>query len=187
MQQIIKVKISSVSLNTGQIDGVPKNARSIKDERYQSLKQSIINDPEFMELKPLYVYDNVVIAGNMRLRACRELKWKEIPIIRIPKSFPPEKLRALAIKDNTHYGEHDWDALANEWSDNPLKEWGISKDYVAFNPNLTPETSQAQVTDQDINNMQNKLNDQYSGTQNNTIFEIICPKCGHEFKVNSPR
>lgn len=146
MQQIIKVKISSVFINTGQIKGVPRNPRLIKDERYKALLKSIEEDPEFMEFRPLYVYQNVVIGGNMRLRACRQLKWKEIPIIRIPKKFSSKKLRSLAIKDNTHYGEHDWDILANEWSDSPLKEWGVFKDYVAFNPNLNPETSTAIVT-----------------------------------------
>ena len=29
------------------------------------------------------------------------------------------------IKDNVSGGEWDWDILANEWSDDPLEEWGL--------------------------------------------------------------
>lgn len=186
MQQIVKVKISSLHINTGQIEGVPRNARFIKDDKFQLLIRSIEEDPEFMELKPLYVYRSVVIGGNMRLRACRQLKWKEVPVINIPDGFPPEKLRALAIKDNTHYGEHDWDVLANEWSDSPLREWGVFKEYVPFSPNYEPQSSQSEITDDDIIESQDKLDNQFTDSDP-LIFNIICPSCGHEFKVKSPR
>ncbi|OPZ49333.1 MAG: hypothetical protein BWY95_00126 [Bacteroidetes bacterium ADurb.BinA104] len=183
--QIEWVKISTLEVNSGQIEGVPTNPRFIKDSGFRALVQSISEDPDFMSANPLKVYKNVVIGGNMRLRACRELKWKEIPIVRFPDDTPPDILKARAIKDNHHYGEDDWDALANEWDDVPLNEWGVFKDHVTFNPNLSPETAQGQVTEADINHAQTELSNQFVSSEPQ-MFEIICPKCGNEFNVKVP-
>ncbi|CAB4152429.1 hypothetical protein UFOVP615_11 [uncultured Caudovirales phage] len=42
------VKISDLSPNTGQVEGLPKNPRIIKDERYKKLLKSIKEDPEML-------------------------------------------------------------------------------------------------------------------------------------------
>lgn len=184
MQQIIKVPVNSLQLNNGQIDGVPKNPRFIKDTRYKQLIESLKARPQMTEVKPLWVYDNVVISGNMRLRAVRELKWKDVPAIILPAETSVEDLCAYVVLDNTHYGEHDWDALANEWSEFPLLDWGVHKDYVAYQPNLDPDEAGKDVTQDDINKMQGTLDNKYNGIHNSTV-EMICPKCGHAFKVES--
>jgi ParB-like chromosome segregation protein Spo0J len=156
MLQIVKVPVASLQLNNGQIEGVPKNPRLIKDARYKELLQSLRDRPAMTEIKPLWVYDNVVVSGNMRLRAVKELKWKEVPVIQLPKETPKEDLCAYVILDNTHYGEHDWDALGNEWSDKPLIEWGITQDYVDQEPEPDDEAKQGK--------------------------DITCPHCGETFK-----
>lgn len=60
--------------NTGQIPGLPQNPRFIKDERFEALVRSVIDDPEMLELRELLVVEYadqyVTIAGNMRQRAC---------------------------------------------------------------------------------------------------------------------
>ena len=185
--EIELVKINSLSLNTGQIEGVPANPRLIKDPQYKRLLKSIQDDPEFMTYKPLYVFNNIVIGGNMRLRACKELKWKEIPIMRIPEDTPIEKIKAFIVKDNSHYGENDWDAFANEWSDSPLVDWGAMKtDYnSSFEPNLSPETSEGLITDDDIAKTNEKLNGAFA--EGHTQFlEVCCPKCAHVFDIKKP-
>lgn len=184
--EIELVKINSLSLNTGQIEGVPANPRLIKDAQYKRLLNSIEEDPEFMEFKPIYVFRDIVVGGNMRLRACKELKWKEVPIMRLPDDTPIDKLKAFIVKDNSHYGENDWDAFANEWSDSPLVEWGAMKtDYNSFSPNLSPETSQGDVTNKDIINAGNKLNGAF--TEGHTEFiEVCCPKCANVFDIKKP-
>lgn len=183
MHQIIKVPVASLQLNTGQIEGVPKNPRFIKDTWFNQLLQSLRDRPGMTEIKPLWVYKNVVISGNMRLRAVRELKWREVPVIRLPDETTADDLCAYAIIDNTHAGDHDWDALANEWSDKPLVEWGVHKEYVAYDPNLIPEMGNNNVTDDDIKKTQDDLDNRFSGVHNETV-DVICPKCGHEFKTN---
>lgn len=128
MQQQL-IKISLLKNNTGQVEGLPKNPRLIKDQKYAKLKASLESDPEMMELREVIAYDNdgelVVICGNMRLRALKELGIKEVPVKVLPKETPAEKLRAYTIKDNVGFGEDSWDDLANDWDAVELEEWGL--------------------------------------------------------------
>ena len=127
--QVRSVKISELSLNAGQIEGLPANPRFIRDERYAELVKSIQDDPEMIELRELIVYPlekkYIVICGNMRLRALRELGHKSAPCKVLDVATPLKKLKAYAIKDNISFGEHDWDALANGWDGDELAEWGL--------------------------------------------------------------
>ena len=67
----------------------------------------------------------VVIGGNMRLRACKELGMETVPCKVLPADTPVAKLREYAIKDNNGFGEDDWDVLANEWDAEELQDWGM--------------------------------------------------------------
>jgi len=84
------IPISKLKLNTGQVEGLPKNPRFIRDEKYAKLKKSLTDDPEMLNLRELVAVQNngsyVVIMGNMRLRALRELGVTEAPV----KVLPPE-------------------------------------------------------------------------------------------------
>ena len=83
-----KIDISDVFLNDGQIDGLPKNPRTISKARLDRLCKSILSLPEMTEAREIIVYPYkdgyVVIGGNMRLRAYkpqplqREKRWKRI-------------------------------------------------------------------------------------------------------------
>lgn len=129
MQETKNISIKLLLLNTGQIEGLPKNPRFIKDERFEALKKSIQDDPEMLELRELIVYPHedkyVVIAGNMRLRASKELGFKEMPCKVLDADTPVEKLRKYTIKDNVSFGQDDFDSLANEWDLDELKDCGI--------------------------------------------------------------
>ena len=122
-----KIQISKINLNNGQLEGVPKNPRFIRDGKFELLKKSIEEDPEMIELRELIVVPlddkYVCIAGNMRLRALRELGYKEAPCKVI--DYDDKKLRAIATKDNMPYGDWDWDLIANEWDTDELEEWGF--------------------------------------------------------------
>jgi hypothetical protein len=135
----VLIKITNLHLNTGQIPGVPANPRFIKDESYEKLKQSIIDDPEMLDLRELLVYPHpekkghfIIIGGNMRYRICKELKYKTIPCKEIPKETSAEKLRAYLIKDNVGFGDWDTDLLANDWNTGDLEAWGV--DIPDFDP-----------------------------------------------------
>jgi len=123
------IKINKLIGNNGQINGLPKNPRIIRDAKFEKLKQSIIDDPEMLELREVIAYDNngelVVIAGNMRLKASQEVGIKEVPCKILPQETSVAKLRAYIIKDNVSFGENNWDDLANEWDSDQLEEWGM--------------------------------------------------------------
>lgn len=132
--KIQQVALSKLHLNTGQIEGVPKNPRIIKDERFESLKKSIQDDPEMLELREIIAYDNggelVIVGGNMRYRALKDLGIKEAPVKILPQETAPEKIRAFIIKDNVAFGQNDWDILANEWEVDELTDWGLECDFL---------------------------------------------------------
>jgi DNA modification methylase len=67
----------------------------------------------------------VIIGGNMRYRACKELGYKELPCKVLDAETPVEKLRQYAIKDNENFGEYDWDEVANSWDTAEMEDWGV--------------------------------------------------------------
>lgn len=123
------IKVSNLKNNSGQIEGLPKNPRILKDDKFIKLKKSLQDDPEMLQLREVIAYDNngelVVICGNMRLRALKELGVKEVPTKILSKETSVDKLRAYTIKDNVAFGEHSWDDLANEWDVEQLTDWGL--------------------------------------------------------------
>lgn len=128
--KIQQSKLSQLHLNSGQIPGLPKNPRFIRDEVYSKLKKSIEDNPEMLELREViaYPYDGklIVICGNMRLRACRELKMNSIPTKVLSEDTSIDKLKAYTIKDNLPYGQWDMDLLANDWDMPELEELGFN-------------------------------------------------------------
>ena len=116
------VKINEVKPN-------PKNPRLIKDDKFKKLVKSIQEFPDMLNKRPLIVFTDVdgkyvVLGGNMRLKACKEIGLKEIPII-LADEWTEEQKAEFLIKDNVGFGEWDWDILANEWDTENLQEWGL--------------------------------------------------------------
>lgn len=124
-----QIPLSKLSANNGQIEGIPKNPRFIKTERYQKLVKSIQDNPEFLGARELIVHEYngkfVVLCGNMRFRAAKELGFDSLPCKVIPEYFSIEQIKAIIIKDNISFGDDDFDALANEWDAVELEDWGL--------------------------------------------------------------
>jgi len=115
------MKLADIKLN-------PNNPRYIKDEKFEKLKKSIEEFPKMMTLRPLVVNnDNIVLGGNMRLKALTELGYKEIPDewVKNANELTTEEQRRFIIADNIGFGEHDWEMLQTEWDVNELAEWGL--------------------------------------------------------------
>lgn len=124
------ISISLLDFNKGQLQGLPKNPRFFRDNRYEAMKKSISDSPEMLELRELIVYPYndgryVVVCGNLRLRACKELGYKELPCKVLNADTPVKKLREYATKDNVNFGENDKDIMENEWDKSELQDWGI--------------------------------------------------------------
>ena len=118
-------KISEVKLN-------PNNPRLIKDEKFKKLCQSLKDFPEMLNIRPIVVNkDMIILGGNMRYKAAKEIGLKEIPVT--IADLTEDQQREFLIKDNTSGGEWDWEVLANEWNSEELEAWGL--DLVGFDLN----------------------------------------------------
>ena len=60
----------------------------------------------------------------MRLRAAQEAGLKEI-WIDVAEGWSIEKQNEFIIKDNSSFGEWDWDRLANTWESDYLNNWAL--------------------------------------------------------------
>ena len=112
-------------MNINEIKPNPSNPRIIKDDKFKKLVKSIQDFPQMLELRPIVIDENnIVLGGNMRLKACIEAGLKDVPV-KQAKELTEEQKKEFIVKDNVGYGEWDWDDLANNWDDQLLTEWGL--------------------------------------------------------------
>jgi hypothetical protein len=153
------IKLSDLKKN-------PNNPRLIKDDKFQKLVKSIENFPKMMELRPIIVNDqNIVLGGNMRLAALKELGYKEIPNewVKQAKDLTQEQQNEFIVKDNVSFGAWDWEMIANEWDAKKLEEWGLD----------LPDFS----TDEILEDEQKDLS---SNIENLYRIEVICKDEEHQ-------
>lgn len=124
-----RIPTTKLQPNNGQIEGIPKNPRFIRDNKYRKLLQSIKDNPEMLTLRELIVVPQgdsfVVIGGNMRLRAMKELGYTEAICTVVPEGFTKDQIKAFILKDNSSFGEWDIDDLLNEWEEELLEAAAI--------------------------------------------------------------
>ncbi|HRS81424.1 MAG TPA: DNA modification methylase [Thermotogota bacterium] len=137
-------------MNLSDIKANSKNPRIIKDEAFKKLCESIKRDPEFMTLRPIVVDDEgIILGGNMRYRAIKELGMKDVPDGWIVKAsnLTAEQRKRFILVDNAPRGmagDWDFDMLANEWELSELKALGF--DLADFGMDLDMNTG---LTDED--------------------------------------
>jgi DNA modification methylase len=102
----------------------PNNPRVIRDDKFKKLVKSIKEFPEMLAVRKLVCTpDMVVLGGNMRLRALREAKVKEVDIDIV--EWDLDKQKRFIIADNVSFGEWNHEELANEWDVEELGAWGL--------------------------------------------------------------
>ena len=112
-------------MNINEIKPNPNNPRIIKDIKFKQLVKSIQDFPQMLELRPIVIDENnMVLGGNMRLKACIEAGLTDVPVIHA-NNLSEDKKKEFIVKDNVGYGEWDWDDLANNWDAEELTEWGL--------------------------------------------------------------
>lgn len=122
MYKIEHIPISNIFVN-------PDNPRVIKDAAFKRLVKSLADCPSLFEARPLICSNRtgkfIILGGNMRFMAAKDLEYTQVPVILMPE-LTEEQEREIAIKDNGDFGEWDFDALANFWSELPLADWGVN-------------------------------------------------------------
>ena len=107
----------------------PKNPRVIKDEKFAKLVQSLKDFPEMLEKRPLVCFTDtdgkmVVLGGNMRLKAAKEIGLKKLPVM-LADDWNEEQKQQFLIKDNVGFGEWNWEELQSDWDVEQLSDWGL--------------------------------------------------------------
>lgn len=129
---IQKIEITKVKEN-------PSNPRFIRDDKFDKLVQSIKSFPQMLDLRPIVVNeDMVVLGGNMRLKACIAAGLTQVPIIKASE-LTEEQQKEFVIKDNSSFGEWDWDVLVNEWPVDDLSDWGLDIPKSYFDDDVEPQ------------------------------------------------
>ena len=161
------IDITRLEYNDGQLEGISKNPRYLKESEHDKLKKSLTDSPEFLEYKPLMVYamnngNYVTICGNMRLRVANELRldghseFDTIPCVILKADTPIEKIKEYAIKDNVQAGNWDWDELANgEWETDDLQNWGVDCSFL----NTDEDDTDIDELFEDAQNTESKVKD----------------------------
>jgi DNA modification methylase len=124
----------------------PNNPRVLRDDKFQKLKQSITEFPKMLSLRPMVIDENnVVLGGNMRLRALQELGFTDVEEAWVKRSsdLTEDEKRRFIIADNVAFGEWDWDTLANDWEVVDLEAWGLEI------PQFENETEELEASEDD--------------------------------------
>jgi hypothetical protein len=155
MQKIEYIKISLLKPH-------PQNPRLIKDDNFKILCESIRNNKDYFETRPILCNkEMVVFAGNMRLRGAKEIGMTEVPCSIMDIS--EDRQNELMLRDNKENGEWDYNMLANCFDMDLLSSVGFSsKDFGL--PDFTPATEDEQG---DLGKKDKKV--------------VTCPACSHEF------
>jgi DNA modification methylase len=112
-------------INISELTVNPNNPRIIKDEKFDKLVQSVKEFPDMLKLRPIVVDENnVILGGNMRFKACKAAKLKQVYVMQANELTDAQK-REFIIKDNVSGGEWDWAMLQNDWDTEQLDAWGL--------------------------------------------------------------
>ena len=129
------MKLSAIKQN-------PNNPRSINKDKFAKLVKSIEEFPRMLELRPIVLNkDNIVLGGNMRLKACKHIGLTEVPVM-YADDLTEEEQRQFIIKDNVGFGDWDWELLANEWDVSDLNDWALDVPQVLDEAFKEPENEQ---------------------------------------------
>jgi ParB-like chromosome segregation protein Spo0J len=149
---MIRIPLSKIKPN-------PNNPRVIKDEKYAKLLKSIQEFPQMLDKRPLVCFTDtdgsyVVLGGNMRLKAAKEAKFKDIPV-ELADDWTEEQRAEFLIKDNVGFGEWDWEQL-KEWDSEELEAWGLDV------PEFAADVDYSILDDEDV---EDQLNDMTNGVK----------------------
>ena len=115
-----------VNINIDKLKPNEDNPRTIKNDRFEKLCQSIKEFPEMLNIRPIVADNDLkILGGNMRFQACKVLNFKKVPVI-IVDDFNESQINQFVIKDNVSHGDWDYDSLGNDWDAQSLDDWGLN-------------------------------------------------------------
>jgi len=173
---IEKVKISTVKNN-------PDNPRVINDAKFKKLVNSIREFPAMLEIRPIVVdKDMTVLGGNQRLKACTEAGLKDVFIIKAG-GLTKEQQDEFILKDNTSFGEWDWEKLS-VWDEKVLQDWGVIEDFSGeeYTAIIDPNTDYKEYSEEDMAKAREGMSDFTNVT---STITVTCPHCAEDFEIKN--
>lgn len=142
-----------------------RNPRRITSSQMAKLCESLREDPEFLQKRPVLVnlVDGVyqVYAGNQRVRAARKLGWKTIPCD-VDENLTPKLMRDRVLKDNKPLGEFDYDIICADYDVEELIRMGWTPEELSVDPEVIAGNDPIEEETQEKEN--------------------LCPNCGCNLK-----
>lgn len=127
-----------------------ENPRKIDKKELERLKKSLKDFPEMMSMREIIVDETMtILGGNMRYLALKELNEKTA-IVKIVRGLTENQKREFIIKDNSNFGDWDFDELVKEWSDLPLDDWGIDLPEEWLKPEIEVADDDFDVDGEDV-------------------------------------
>lgn len=103
-----------------------KNPRKISKAQKLRLEKSLEEFPEMLKVSSIVVdEDNEVLIGNQRVQALIDIGKEELEVM-VVSGFTEEQKSELMLKDNSHYGEFDMDALFDAYNESDIINAGLS-------------------------------------------------------------
>tara|TARA_R110000823_G_scaffold315011_1_gene445301 strand:+ start:457 stop:1584 length:1128 start_codon:yes stop_codon:yes gene_type:complete len=98
------LKIESVPIEKLTFD--PQNARKHSAENLSAIASSL---KEFGQRKPIVItFDNVIVAGNGTVEAAKFLGVTDVDVVRVPKDWGADQVKAFALADNRSAELAEW-------------------------------------------------------------------------------
>lgn len=172
----INLPYKALTKNAGQVSWLPANPRTWTADDVRRTEASVQEDPDFLEDRPLLVVEDVpgnyvVFAGNLRCEAVTRLKMKAVPCVLYTPEGQEDELAIVrrAMKDNGSFGAWDYDALANEWGDLPLADWGVP----VWEDKVPEEHAHTAATELGENKEDNKMNLSFTPEEYARVLEAL--------------
>jgi len=128
---------STQTVSVSQLKPYERNPRMISKESFENLKRSIQEDGYHQRI--IANADYSVIGGHQRIKALIELGIKDVEVLVPNEQLDHDTFRRILIRDNLQAGEWDFDALANDFDLEELKDWGFPESLIPVDPNVTNE------------------------------------------------
>lgn len=166
----------------------PNNARKHDNKNIEAIAGSL---KQFGQRKPIVITeDNIIVAGNGTVTAAKQLGWTDIKVVRVPKDWDANQIKAFALADNrtAELAEWDKDILAkqiielqtDDW-DTSLLGFGVDDDYLTENNKDIHEigdennkyTAKINLPQYEITGEKPELNELYDQTHAKMLAEQI--------------
>ena len=153
----------------------PSNPRLIRDGKFEALVKSIQEFPDMTMVRPLIInQENIILGGNQRYMAMKELGFTTIPCQKV--DWSAERQQEFLIKDNINFGEWNWDDLANDFNAEDLADWGLDLpkviDEVEEEPTIDTQKITLEYTPDEYNQVKKALQ-KIASTPEQAVWKLL--------------